>query len=191
MPPQPNVETTERFVSLVSLGPVRLTRLTKHTHLGDACSRGQSPLPEQSQSLTLTPLHPSQPATVVDTLRSAHLTGSFFGARVTAGTVVTAVTTQPGHTVSTVRGTITDGPRGHRANPVTATQQVSGPSVTSPFPSSCPQLLLPLLPCVSSPGSLSLQCDDSGTCTCKPTVTGWKCDRCRPGFHSLSEGGCR
>nr|XP_015857477.1 laminin subunit gamma-3 [Peromyscus maniculatus bairdii] len=50
----------------------------------------------------------------------------------------------------------------------------------------------PCQPCDCHPaGSLSLQCDDSGTCTCKPTVTGWKCDRCRPGFHSLSEGGCR
>ncbi|XP_007530385.2 laminin subunit gamma-3 [Erinaceus europaeus] len=47
-------------------------------------------------------------------------------------------------------------------------------------------------PCDCHPaGSLHLQCDDSGTCTCKPTVTGWKCDRCQPGFHSLSEGGCR
>ncbi|XP_004375822.1 laminin subunit gamma-3 [Trichechus manatus latirostris] len=40
-------------------------------------------------------------------------------------------------------------------------------------------------------GSLHLQCDGSGSCTCKPTVTGWKCERCLPGFHSLSEGGCR
>ncbi|XP_020021188.2 laminin subunit gamma-3 [Castor canadensis] len=51
---------------------------------------------------------------------------------------------------------------------------------------------MPCQPCDCHPaGSLSLQCDDSGTCTCKPTVTGWKCDHCRPGFHSLSEGGCR
>ncbi|KAL6061898.1 hypothetical protein STEG23_031517, partial [Scotinomys teguina] len=50
----------------------------------------------------------------------------------------------------------------------------------------------PCQPCDCHPaGSLSLQCDNSGTCTCKPTVTGWKCDGCRPGFHSLSEGGCR
>ncbi|XP_062938423.1 laminin subunit gamma-3 [Cynocephalus volans] len=50
----------------------------------------------------------------------------------------------------------------------------------------------PCQPCDCHPaGSLSLQCDDSGTCACKPTVTGWKCDRCLPGFHSLSEGGCR
>ncbi|XP_032274800.1 laminin subunit gamma-3 [Phoca vitulina] len=50
----------------------------------------------------------------------------------------------------------------------------------------------PCQPCDCHPaGSLRLQCDASGTCVCKPTVTGWKCDRCRPGFHSLSEGGCR
>nr|KAF6277188.1 laminin subunit gamma 3 [Pipistrellus kuhlii] len=50
----------------------------------------------------------------------------------------------------------------------------------------------PCQPCDCHPaGSLRLQCDDSGTCPCKATVTGWKCDRCRPGFHSLSEGGCR
>ncbi|XP_007942535.1 laminin subunit gamma-3 [Orycteropus afer afer] len=50
----------------------------------------------------------------------------------------------------------------------------------------------PCLPCDCHPaGSLHLQCDGSGTCTCKPTVTGWKCDHCLSGFHSLSEGGCR
>lgn len=50
----------------------------------------------------------------------------------------------------------------------------------------------PCQPCDCHPaGSLCPQCDGSGTCTCKPTVTGWKCDRCLPGFHSLSEGGCR
>uniref|UniRef100_A0A8C5LN57 Laminin subunit gamma-3 n=1 Tax=Jaculus jaculus TaxID=51337 RepID=A0A8C5LN57_JACJA len=50
----------------------------------------------------------------------------------------------------------------------------------------------PCQPCDCHPaGSLRLQCDNSGTCACKPTVTGWKCDRCLPGFHSLSEGGCR
>ncbi|XP_015264966.1 PREDICTED: laminin subunit gamma-3 [Gekko japonicus] len=47
-------------------------------------------------------------------------------------------------------------------------------------------------PCNCNPaGSLSLQCDSSGACQCKATVTGWKCERCRKGFHSLSEGGCR
>ncbi|KAK2501533.1 hypothetical protein MC885_006464 [Smutsia gigantea] len=50
----------------------------------------------------------------------------------------------------------------------------------------------PCQPCDCHPaGSLRPHCDGSGTCTCKPTVTGWKCDRCLPGFHSLSEGGCR
>ncbi|KAL8174641.1 UNVERIFIED_CONTAM: hypothetical protein K2H54_050377, partial [Gekko kuhli] len=47
-------------------------------------------------------------------------------------------------------------------------------------------------PCNCNPaGSLSLQCDSSGACQCKASVTGWKCERCREGFHSLSEGGCR
>uniref|UniRef100_A0A8C3PCE1 Laminin subunit gamma-3 n=1 Tax=Chrysemys picta bellii TaxID=8478 RepID=A0A8C3PCE1_CHRPI len=47
-------------------------------------------------------------------------------------------------------------------------------------------------PCnCNAAGSLRLQCDDSGTCDCKASVTGWKCERCRAGFHSLSEGGCR
>ncbi|XP_025033164.1 laminin subunit gamma-3 [Python bivittatus] len=40
-------------------------------------------------------------------------------------------------------------------------------------------------------GSLNPQCDEAGKCECKATVTGWKCERCQEGFHSLSEGGCR
>ncbi|KAM4642244.1 laminin subunit gamma-1 [Discoglossus pictus] len=40
-------------------------------------------------------------------------------------------------------------------------------------------------------GSLSTQCDNFGRCSCKPGVTGEKCDRCQPGFHSLTEAGCR
>ncbi|XP_010224857.1 PREDICTED: laminin subunit gamma-3-like [Tinamus guttatus] len=40
-------------------------------------------------------------------------------------------------------------------------------------------------------GSLHLQCDSSGACACKATVTGWKCERCKDGFHSLGQGGCR
>ncbi|XP_025905366.1 laminin subunit gamma-3 [Nothoprocta perdicaria] len=40
-------------------------------------------------------------------------------------------------------------------------------------------------------GSLHMQCDSSGACACKATVTGWKCERCRDGFHSLGRGGCR
>ncbi|NXF90538.1 LAMC3 protein, partial [Eubucco bourcierii] len=47
-------------------------------------------------------------------------------------------------------------------------------------------------PCHCHPeGSLQPQCDSSGTCLCKANVTGWKCERCRDGFHSLSQGGCR
>ncbi|XP_009997287.1 PREDICTED: laminin subunit gamma-3 [Chaetura pelagica] len=34
--------------------------------------------------------------------------------------------------------------------------------------------------------------DEAGQlCLCKANVTGWKCERCKEGFHSLSEGGCR
>uniref|UniRef100_A0AAQ5ZVV7 Laminin subunit gamma-1 n=1 Tax=Amphiprion ocellaris TaxID=80972 RepID=A0AAQ5ZVV7_AMPOC len=48
------------------------------------------------------------------------------------------------------------------------------------------------LPCsCNSVGSESPQCDNRGVCACKPGVTGEKCDRCQPGFHSLTEAGCR
>uniref|UniRef100_A0A673BD85 Laminin subunit gamma-1 n=1 Tax=Sphaeramia orbicularis TaxID=375764 RepID=A0A673BD85_9TELE len=48
------------------------------------------------------------------------------------------------------------------------------------------------LPCgCNSVGSESPQCDDRGVCACKPGVTGEKCDRCQPGYHSLTEAGCR
>uniref|UniRef100_A0A1A8F8P7 Laminin subunit gamma-1 n=1 Tax=Nothobranchius korthausae TaxID=1143690 RepID=A0A1A8F8P7_9TELE len=48
------------------------------------------------------------------------------------------------------------------------------------------------LPCsCSTVGSESPQCDNRGVCACKPGVTGEKCDRCQPGFHSLTEAGCR
>lgn len=40
-------------------------------------------------------------------------------------------------------------------------------------------------------GSESPQCDNRGVCACKPGVTGEKCDRCQPGYHSLTEAGCR
>ncbi|XP_062496916.1 laminin subunit gamma-3 isoform X1 [Pezoporus occidentalis] len=47
-------------------------------------------------------------------------------------------------------------------------------------------------PCHCHPaGSLQPQCDSLGTCLCKANVTGWKCERCKDGYHSLSEGGCR
>ncbi|TRY59547.1 hypothetical protein DNTS_012239 [Danionella cerebrum] len=40
-------------------------------------------------------------------------------------------------------------------------------------------------------GSVSLQCDSEGVCSCSPGVSGVKCDICKPGFHSLVPGGCR
>ncbi|XP_062845266.1 laminin subunit gamma-3 [Trichomycterus rosablanca] len=52
----------------------------------------------------------------------------------------------------------------------------------------------PLLPCSNCScnimGSLSLQCDEEGVCPCRPSMTGTKCDACKPGYHSLSPGGC-
>uniref|UniRef100_A0A8C7S7G2 Laminin, gamma 1 n=1 Tax=Oncorhynchus mykiss TaxID=8022 RepID=A0A8C7S7G2_ONCMY len=48
------------------------------------------------------------------------------------------------------------------------------------------------LPCSCNPvGSLATQCDKTGRCSCKPGVMGDKCDRCQPGFHTLTEAGCR
>ncbi|NWV35449.1 LAMC2 protein, partial [Grantiella picta] len=48
------------------------------------------------------------------------------------------------------------------------------------------------LPCHCHPwGSLSSQCDSDGRCSCKPGLMGDKCDRCQPGFGSLSEAGCQ
>ncbi|XP_067164993.1 laminin subunit gamma-3 [Apteryx mantelli] len=47
-------------------------------------------------------------------------------------------------------------------------------------------------PChCNAAGSLQLQCDSAGACACKANVTGWKCERCKDGFHSLGDGGCR
>ncbi|XP_058930804.1 laminin subunit gamma-2 isoform X2 [Kogia breviceps] len=47
------------------------------------------------------------------------------------------------------------------------------------------------LPCNCNPkGSLSARCDNAGRCSCKPGVTGDRCDRCLPGFHTLTEAGC-
>lgn len=39
-------------------------------------------------------------------------------------------------------------------------------------------------------GSLSLQCDIYGRCTCKPGVTGDKCDHCLPEYYNLTQSGC-
>lgn len=50
---------------------------------------------------------------------------------------------------------------------------------------------LPDLPVPPPTGSLSTQCDNNGRCSCRPGVMGEKCDRCQPGFHSLSEAGCQ
>uniref|UniRef100_A0A8C1ST21 Laminin subunit gamma-1-like n=1 Tax=Cyprinus carpio TaxID=7962 RepID=A0A8C1ST21_CYPCA len=48
------------------------------------------------------------------------------------------------------------------------------------------------LSCSCNPvGSLSTQCDNTGRCSCKPGVTGDKCDRCQPGYHTLTAAGCR
>uniref|UniRef100_A0A4W5LCX3 Laminin subunit gamma-1 n=1 Tax=Hucho hucho TaxID=62062 RepID=A0A4W5LCX3_9TELE len=48
------------------------------------------------------------------------------------------------------------------------------------------------LPCSCIPvGSLATQCDNTGRCSCKTGVMGDKCDRCQPGFHTLTEAGCR
>lgn len=150
LPSQPNVETAGRFVSSVILDLLRLTGLTKHTLSEMPAPESRAPPPAESVTHAHD-LHLSQPATAVGTPRSARLTGSSSGALATVGTAITAVTTQPGHTVNVVRGTITDGARGHHANPVTATQQVSGPSIPfSHLPSSsclhCPVSLLPRLP---------------------------------------------
>ncbi|XP_007935855.1 laminin subunit gamma-2 [Orycteropus afer afer] len=47
------------------------------------------------------------------------------------------------------------------------------------------------LPCnCNSKGSLSARCDSSGRCSCKPGVTGNRCDQCLPGFHMLTNAGC-
>nr|XP_014351267.1 PREDICTED: laminin subunit gamma-1 [Latimeria chalumnae] len=48
------------------------------------------------------------------------------------------------------------------------------------------------VPCNCNPvGSMSTQCDNYGRCTCKSGVMGDRCDRCQPGYHSLTEAGCR
>ncbi|XP_055498120.1 laminin subunit gamma-1-like [Leucoraja erinacea] len=48
-------------------------------------------------------------------------------------------------------------------------------------------------PCYcNSLGSTSRSCDEYGRCRCKATgVIGDKCDKCQPGFYSLSSSGCK
>ena len=48
------------------------------------------------------------------------------------------------------------------------------------------------MPCnCNTTGSLVLQCDQfSGQCSCKPGITGSKCDRCSIGYFSFMEKGC-
>nr|KAI8748348.1 laminin subunit alpha-1-like [Biomphalaria glabrata] len=46
-------------------------------------------------------------------------------------------------------------------------------------------------PCnCSVDGSTSLQCDETGQCPCKDTVTGLKCDACKDGFYGFGPNGC-
>ncbi len=47
-------------------------------------------------------------------------------------------------------------------------------------------------PCLCDPlGSSSSECHPlTGQCTCRPGVTGLKCDQCLPGFTGLSSNGC-
>lgn len=40
-------------------------------------------------------------------------------------------------------------------------------------------------------GSLSLQCNNEGKCSCKPGVTGDKCDRCDYNFYDFGVQGCK
>lgn len=40
-------------------------------------------------------------------------------------------------------------------------------------------------------GSRSLQCNREGKCSCKPGVTGDKCDRCEENFYDFGPQGCR
>ena len=38
---------------------------------------------------------------------------------------------------------------------------------------------------------MSVQCDPTGKCRCKPGVEGDKCDRCIPNYYDLTSEGCR
>lgn len=152
------------------------------------------PPPPGPRPLTHSPPPPApcpQLAIAAATPRSVCSTGTSSAVRATAAAACAAGTTRPGHTASAARRISIAGAPGRRASPVTATRQVSGPRRPAPTPPPAAPFEPPLPRALAPPGSLRLQCDDSGTCACKATVTGWKCDRCLPGFHSLSEGGCR
>ena len=42
-----------------------------------------------------------------------------------------------------------------------------------------------------APASTNTQCDiDTGSCTCQPGVTGYKCDACIGGFWNYQDSGC-
>ena len=36
-----------------------------------------------------------------------------------------------------------------------------------------------------------MQCDDTGLCSCRSTITGRLCDVCVDGYYDLSDQGCR
>ena len=43
-------------------------------------------------------------------------------------------------------------------------------------------------PCdCNAEGSESLQCDNHGQCTCKPNITGDKCDQSVPGYYNFPD----
>ena len=49
----------------------------------------------------------------------------------------------------------------------------------------------PLLLFITHTGSENQRCDSRGQCTCKPGVTGLKCDRCEANYYDFGTYGCR